>query len=157
MAEGANQRAQHPPLQQQQASHTVFPISNSVSDGRGTGGSAPQELSFAVALSRATVTSQQQHSIPTAAIAGDSGEAHGNDGARAPWAVVPMPREEQSPAVEGAGPSTVTPRVAAVRNSLAGKSPSIGTLMGQWSDLQRDFAAMSSPLQRPHSRGALGS
>ncbi|GFR41107.1 hypothetical protein Agub_g1752 [Astrephomene gubernaculifera] len=55
--------------------------------------------------------------------------------------------EAASPGQEAAVSTLATPaaRMPAQMQQHAGRSPSISSLMGQWSDLQRDFAAMASP------------
>ncbi|GLC51195.1 hypothetical protein PLESTB_000476100 [Pleodorina starrii] len=126
-------------------------------------GSSHQELSFGIGqlpLQQQLDAAAHIRAAAAAAIAGwgASFAAHGGSpdvsGGAAQAAAALAPAESHSPGLDGLGPPTVTPRVtaAAVRSSQ-GRSPSIGALMGQWSDLQRDFAAMSSPNHRPQSRG----
>ncbi|GLI69092.1 hypothetical protein VaNZ11_013637 [Volvox africanus] len=117
-----------------------------------SGGDTPQELSFGAGAARFVPTAVTTAAAP-AAVVGGSNIGIGSESSRAQLVPTLTLIESQSPAKEASGMRTGTPRVAAVRSSQAGRSPSINTLMGQWSDLQRDFAAMSSPSQRPISRG----
>ncbi|GIL73161.1 hypothetical protein Vretimale_4755 [Volvox reticuliferus] len=117
-----------------------------------SGGDTPQELSFGAGAARLVATAVTTAATPAAAV-GRLDIGIGSDSSKAQLVPTLTLMESQSPAMEASGVRTATPRIAAVRSSQAGRSPSINTLMGQWSDLQRDFAAMSSPSQRPISRG----